>query len=207
MDLVDIYFQFVYPIFPFFHQLTTIHNVSRGEHQTSKSQFAVTMAMCALASARARDGAIINHQWDLSVFSKASSETFSWQPTSDYAAVSRLVPYLYRSGWTARRSKLVERYQDSRPGGGASPTFLLHVHSGRIAWRMVIRSCEAQSNVSYPTPVDDTDFSDAGYKSIAESPGANEKVWIAMFNWVEESCFQASRMAIATSCNWIELPR
>ncbi|KAE9968737.1 hypothetical protein EG327_010943, partial [Venturia inaequalis] len=81
MDLVDIYFQVVYPIFPFFHQPTTIHNVSRGEHQTSKSQFAVTMAMCALASARARDGAIINHQWDLSVFSKASSETFSWQPS------------------------------------------------------------------------------------------------------------------------------
>lgn len=67
MDLVDIYFEIVYPIFPFFHQPTTLKKVARGEFQSDRPFFTAIMAMCAIASARARDGAIFSGHWDLKV--------------------------------------------------------------------------------------------------------------------------------------------
>lgn len=85
MDLVEVYFEVVYPIFPFFHQPTVTRRVARGEYQTNRALFAATMAICALASARARDGAIFSGRWDLSSFREPSSEAF-------FAAAETAIP-------------------------------------------------------------------------------------------------------------------
>ena len=76
MDLAELYFEIVYPIFPLFHQPSFLRSVSRGEYTTKRSLFASTMAACALVSARARQGAISNPRWDLETLNETSSETF-----------------------------------------------------------------------------------------------------------------------------------
>ncbi|KAF5010815.1 hypothetical protein FDECE_3040 [Fusarium decemcellulare] len=65
MDLVEIYFEVVYPIFPFFHQPSFIRRISRAEYTTNRTLFAVTMALCALVSGRVRDGSVTSPQWDV----------------------------------------------------------------------------------------------------------------------------------------------
>ena len=76
MDLVELYFEIVYPIFPLFHQPSFIRSVSRGEYTTKRNLFASTMAVCALVAARVRHGAISNPRWDLETLNETSSETF-----------------------------------------------------------------------------------------------------------------------------------
>lgn len=65
VDLVELYFEIVYPIFPVFHQPSFVRRISRAEYTSDRSLFAVTMAVCALVSARVRDGAVFSQQWDL----------------------------------------------------------------------------------------------------------------------------------------------
>jgi hypothetical protein len=193
MDLVEIYFQVVYPIFPFFHQPSFVRNVSRGEYQTNKSKFVLTMATCALASARARDGAIITNRWDISTLRHPSSEVFfvaaesalPTGPTKDfdymraYALLSitaiqhgktrSMLHYLglYQTcveveglhdevNWPQNIS-LIEREERRRLFWSM---YTLDVYTA-IAWRRVIRSRESQSNVVYPTPVDDSAISES----------------------------------------------
>lgn len=76
MDLIEIYFEVVYPIFPFFHQPTFVRRVSRAEYTSEKSIFSVTMALCALVSGRIRDGSVTNPKWDLESLHKIQPELF-----------------------------------------------------------------------------------------------------------------------------------
>ncbi|KAL6245479.1 hypothetical protein RBB50_007478 [Rhinocladiella similis] len=76
MSLVEVYFEIVYPIFPLFHRPTYIRKISRGDYTTDKDLFPVTMAVCALVSARVRDQAIFNPSWDIRELSETPSETF-----------------------------------------------------------------------------------------------------------------------------------
>jgi hypothetical protein len=76
VDLVDLYFEVVYPIFPFFHQTSFVRRISRGEYTTNKTLFAATMAVCALVSGRVRDGAVFNPHWDTSSLQDPPSEAF-----------------------------------------------------------------------------------------------------------------------------------
>ncbi|KAI6994435.1 hypothetical protein KC367_g4688 [Hortaea werneckii] len=76
MDLAEIFFEVVYPVFPLFHQPTLLRRVARGEYLTDRSLFASVAAMCALASARARDGAVYTPTWDLASLSQPTSESF-----------------------------------------------------------------------------------------------------------------------------------
>lgn len=63
--------------FPLFHRPTHLQRISRREYATSRSFYAGTMAMCAIASARARDGASFSSQYGLNEQSlQSSSETF-----------------------------------------------------------------------------------------------------------------------------------
>lgn len=66
VDLTDLYFEIVYPIFPLFHQPSFTRRISRAEYMHEPALFAATMAACALVSRRIRDGAVANSQWDLS---------------------------------------------------------------------------------------------------------------------------------------------
>jgi hypothetical protein len=77
MDLVELYFEIVYPIFPFYHQPTFIRSISRGEYTTKRTLFAATMAVCALVSARARDGAISNPRWNIESLQATESEVLT----------------------------------------------------------------------------------------------------------------------------------
>ena len=74
MDLTEIYFEVIYPVFPLFHRPTLTRRVSRGEYLKDRSLFASTAAMCALASARARDGAVYSASWDLDSLREPASE-------------------------------------------------------------------------------------------------------------------------------------
>lgn len=65
VDLVDLYFEIVYPIFPFFHQPSFTRKISRQEYNFNKPLFATTMAVCALVSGRVRDGSVMNPRWDV----------------------------------------------------------------------------------------------------------------------------------------------
>lgn len=72
-DLTEIFFEVVYPVFPLFHRASLTRRVSRGEHLENRSLYASVMAMCALSSARARDGALLQC-WDVAKLQNPSSE-------------------------------------------------------------------------------------------------------------------------------------
>ncbi|KAI7324572.1 hypothetical protein KC315_g8226 [Hortaea werneckii] len=74
MDLAEIFFEVVFPVFPLFHRPTLLRRVARGEYLTDRSLFSSVAAMCALASARARDGAVYTPTWDLASLSQPTSE-------------------------------------------------------------------------------------------------------------------------------------
>ncbi|KAH7303206.1 fungal-specific transcription factor domain-containing protein [Stachybotrys elegans] len=76
MDLVEVYFEIVYPIFPLFHQPSFIRRISRAEYTTSKSIFATTMAVCALVRSRVRDGSVTNPHWDLQSLQEVPPDAF-----------------------------------------------------------------------------------------------------------------------------------
>lgn len=76
MDLVEIYFEIVYPTFPFFHRPTFLRRIARGEYTSNKFSFGATMAMCALVSARIADRAVFNPHWDVRQLTQVKSEVF-----------------------------------------------------------------------------------------------------------------------------------
>lgn len=76
MDLAELYFEIVYPIFPFFHQPSFLRRVSRAHYSTDRSFFAVTMAVCALVRSRILDGSITNPLWDLDALKHRSPEVY-----------------------------------------------------------------------------------------------------------------------------------
>lgn len=55
---LEVYMEVLYPMFPFFHGPTLWSRIRRKDHLTDRAFFASVMAACALAAARARDGAI-----------------------------------------------------------------------------------------------------------------------------------------------------
>lgn len=83
VDLVDLYFEIVYPIFPFFHQPSFTRKISRAEYNSNKPLFATTMAVCALVSGRVRDGSVMNPRWDVQALQR---ETL---PDTFYAEAKR----------------------------------------------------------------------------------------------------------------------
>ncbi|KAL4922602.1 hypothetical protein BDW62DRAFT_176 [Aspergillus aurantiobrunneus] len=63
-DLASVYFEIVYPIFPLFHWPSFSKALQRMDYLHDEGFFASTMAMCALTSARARDGALYSTRWN-----------------------------------------------------------------------------------------------------------------------------------------------
>lgn len=60
-ELLRIYMDVVYPIFPLFHGPSLWERISKKEHLCDRGFFASVMGACALASARARDGALFDN--------------------------------------------------------------------------------------------------------------------------------------------------
>ncbi|KAJ6095866.1 hypothetical protein N7486_006612 [Penicillium sp. IBT 16267x] len=84
-NLVQVYFEIVYPIFPLFHKPSFIESINNQEHLQNQSLFASTMAVCSLASGRARDGALYTNRWHREELSEPPSEAF-------YAAAKDSLP-------------------------------------------------------------------------------------------------------------------
>ncbi|KAH1379162.1 hypothetical protein KXV95_007697 [Aspergillus fumigatus] len=75
-NLAHVYFEIVYPIFPLFHRSSFLTQLEKREYLKHRGLFASTMAMCALASARARDGALYSKRWSPSQLANPPSEVF-----------------------------------------------------------------------------------------------------------------------------------
>lgn len=75
----------LYYRFPFFHRPTFQRRVALREYARDRSFFALVMATCALASARARDGALFSNRWTTAQYAEPPSEAF-------YAAAKDAIP-------------------------------------------------------------------------------------------------------------------
>lgn len=75
-DLVQVFFEIVYPIFPLFHRPSFLDKILNHSHLRDRGLFASTMAACALASTRARDGALYTNGWRLSQLAEPPAEAF-----------------------------------------------------------------------------------------------------------------------------------
>ncbi|KAJ5160165.1 uncharacterized protein N7482_007169 [Penicillium canariense] len=75
-NLVQVYFEIVYPIFPLFHMPSLIEQVNSKEHLRNQGLFASTMALCSLVSARVRDGALYSNRWHREELIDPPSEAF-----------------------------------------------------------------------------------------------------------------------------------
>lgn len=73
---LEIYMEVVYPLFPLFHGPTLWERLHQRQHLTDRGFFASVMAACALAAARARDGASSDKQLLNDETSSNSSEVF-----------------------------------------------------------------------------------------------------------------------------------
>ncbi|KAK5074732.1 hypothetical protein LTR64_000937 [Lithohypha guttulata] len=76
MDLMKIYLEIVYPVFPIFHRATLIRRVAKAEYLTNKYSFAAVMSICAIVTARLADRAAYNPCWDVQELTKVKSEVF-----------------------------------------------------------------------------------------------------------------------------------
>ena len=84
-NLISVYFEVVYPIFPLFHKGTLLRKIAERGYLKSQELFAAVMSICALASARARDGALPPGRWDPAYFNRPPAEIF-------YAAAKDVMP-------------------------------------------------------------------------------------------------------------------
>ncbi|KAJ5173282.1 hypothetical protein N7492_005875 [Penicillium capsulatum] len=84
-NLVQVYFEIVYPIFPLFHRQSFIASVNNQEHLQNQGLFSSTMAVCSLVSGRARDGALYSQRWRREDLLEPPSEAF-------YAAAKDSLP-------------------------------------------------------------------------------------------------------------------
>ncbi|KAL2822406.1 hypothetical protein BJX63DRAFT_121160 [Aspergillus granulosus] len=76
LDLAQVYLEIVYPIFPLFHWPSFMRALENLDYLKDEGLFASTMAMCALASARARDGALYSNRWNSQQLANPPSEVF-----------------------------------------------------------------------------------------------------------------------------------
>lgn len=224
MDMVELFFEIVYPIFPLFHQPTFLHQISRAEYSSDRSLFTVTMASCALVSARVRDGAVFNPRWDFAslqhpppdVFYREAARELHRQSAKTDLNILRAHAILalaaIQDGKVRDMQMHIGHYhtivateglhdEDNWPSGLGLvereerrrlfwSVYTLDIFTS-VVWGGVIRSREYQSNVSYPTEVDDDMFDDSGFAD-AELPsttvdaqhGSNTKSWIAGRNFV-----------------------
>lgn len=85
LDLVNIFFEVIFPIFPLFHKPRLLHRVASGEHLRNRSFYAAVISTCALVIARVRDGATDNMKRDALSLEGRSSESF-------FAAATKALP-------------------------------------------------------------------------------------------------------------------
>ncbi|KAF2092973.1 hypothetical protein NA57DRAFT_69364 [Rhizodiscina lignyota] len=224
VSLVEIYFKVVYPIFPFFHEPTLLRDLTERLYLHKRSLFASVMAVCALASARARDGAVFSSKWDLETLKEPQSEVFFSASESaiplgpmamsdfDYMRAcallsitaiqygqSRAMLYylgLYHtmvetdglhdeSNWPTELD-LVEKEERRRLFWSI---YTLDVYAS-IVWGRTVRSREAQSNVLYPSAIDEdincSLSSDSHPSAISNTEHSYSQNWLYGWNFTTD---------------------
>ena len=85
LSLVNIFFEVVFPVFPLFSRPILLQRVTSKEHLKNRAFYAALSALCALAIARVRDGAIEKSKKSTLQSEGPSSEDF-------FAAAERALP-------------------------------------------------------------------------------------------------------------------
>lgn len=85
LGLVDIFFEVVFPVFPLFSRSILVQRVTSKEHLKNRAFYAALTALCALVSARVRDGAIDKSKHSTPQSEGISSEHF-------FAAAEKALP-------------------------------------------------------------------------------------------------------------------
>ncbi|KAK5736218.1 hypothetical protein LTR17_007558 [Elasticomyces elasticus] len=76
-QLIELYIEIVYPIWPLFHVPSLREKIQQRQYLTDRGFFATIMAACALSAARVRDGAISEKQRYVASPEKASEIFFA----------------------------------------------------------------------------------------------------------------------------------
>ncbi|KAH6673631.1 hypothetical protein B0J14DRAFT_52419 [Halenospora varia] len=225
-DLVEVYFEVVYPIFPLFHIPTMRSRLTSRDYLSDRSFFADIMAICSLSSARARDGALFPGRWNINHFQQPSPEFFLGAAREavprDLSSMRgldwmRTCALLGLYGIQVGNMEIMHQYlgvyhslvsMDSLHDEKNWPKnigivelelrrrlfwsmYTLEVYSS-IVWSSIIRCREAQSQVQYPSEVDDELFSDNGYthpNSYNAYQGqaiTDSKCWLHGWNFTTE---------------------
>ncbi|KAH6949614.1 hypothetical protein DER45DRAFT_606564 [Fusarium avenaceum] len=199
MDLIEIYFEVIYPIFPFFHQPTFVRRVSRAEYTSEKSIFSVTMALCALVSGRIRDGSVTNPKWDLEPLYKIQPELFydeAKKQLLDLATESNI--HILRAHAILAIAAIQNgKTRDMHHHLGSYHTlfwsmYTLDIYTA-VVWGGIIRCSECQSYVAYPTEVDDDMIDDNGITAQDPTPGNDSQslagpadCWLSGWNFITD---------------------
>lgn len=189
-ELVEVYFEIIYPIFPFFHKPAFTQTIANGEYLRDRFTFAAAMAMCALVTARMTDHAVYNSRWDINELTGVGSEVFHAAaarecvnigpiPQVDFdllrACALLAITAIQHGNFKEFQFYLgkyhalvaVDGLHDERrwPPNIATveieerrrlfwSMYSLDIYSS-VVWNGVIKCREQQSNVSYPTEMDD----------------------------------------------------
>ncbi|CAO2649927.1 Nn.00g012190.m01.CDS01 [Neocucurbitaria sp. VM-36] len=204
VDLIEVYFEVVYPIFPLFHRPSFLRKISRGEYGNNQYLFGVTMAACALSSARVTDNALFNLTWDKQSLLSTTSDVFYQaainalpktetpnQSLDLMRAYALLSLAAMQHGSTRDMQAFLGKYHALVAMDGLHDeanwpkdlTIIELEERRRLYWSMytldifscivfnsLIRTREEQSNVRYPTELDDAFFDNAGYRGEPQTP-------------------------------------
>lgn len=76
LDLSDVFFEVIFPIFPLLHKPTFLRRISSEDYLHDRAFFAAVASMCALSSARVRDGATYSSRENIALLDGHRSEYF-----------------------------------------------------------------------------------------------------------------------------------
>lgn len=97
LELVNISFEVMFPIFPLFSKPTILQRVASGEHLRNRPFYTAVVSLCALIVARVRDGAIETSKRDALPLEGRPSEFFFAAATKALpasAALTREIEYM-----------------------------------------------------------------------------------------------------------------
>ncbi|KAJ5164375.1 uncharacterized protein N7500_006205 [Penicillium coprophilum] len=177
-NLVQVYFEIVYPIFPLFHKQSFIERVHNQEHLRNPGLFACTMAVCALVSGRARDGALFTNRWHRDELAEPPSEAFYAAAKDSIPrdlAAARGINYMRACAILAIASIQNSQIKNMQKYSGMyhTLTILVYLYVGYLFHHClggVIRYREAHSLVRYPSEIDDEFITLHGYGLPPVSP-------------------------------------
>ncbi|KAJ4861720.1 fungal specific transcription factor domain-containing protein [Trichoderma breve] len=200
VDLVELYFEIVYPIFPFFHQPSFTRKISRAEYNTNQSLFATTMAVCALALQRETlpdtfyaeakrqllDNGLDNSDFNIlrghAIMAITAIQNGKIRDMHHHLGIYHT--FMAMDGlhdevnWPSGIG-IIEREERRRMFWSI---YTLDIFTS-VVWGGVIRSREQQANVAYPAEVDDHGLSPPIARLVLT---AQSDCWLSGWNFITD---------------------